>query len=168
MEIQFEITCQLEKKHYVEYFQYIWRKRMIWFWILVFTGSAGILLNLLTKETIAVIKYCVAIAYAIFLYFRPWMAAAKVMKDKQRFYETDAVSSVTKFGDVILDETKRQTSTVPYDKIAEIFISKNVIVLEDITKADLIMDKSNFTKGNFEEFLKFIQEKCPQAKVIIR
>lgn len=164
METQFEIHSRLEKKHYVEYFQCIWSKRIIVVMIFALLGVFLLALHFLT-DGYHLFTGIWGVAYAIWLYFRPWIVAGKTMKRETKFEETDVLLSVTKFGDLICDEAPNHTATAQYDKIENIFISKNVIVLRDIRKADFILDKNGFTKGTLEEFLPFIQEKCPQLKL---
>ena len=165
METQFEIDSRLEKKHYVEYYRYIWRKRIIW----VVVYAVSVLLALFMALAINETKWCiygiVLLLYGSWLYFRPWMVAAKQIKREMEFDGTQTVQSKTKFGDVIYDETRNQTATTYYDKIRKVYIGKYVILLEDARKSCYILDKNGFTSGNFEEFVPFIQEKCPQAKI---
>jgi hypothetical protein len=165
METQFEIHSHLEKKHYVDYYRCIWRRRLIWVIIYAVVGLLALLLRLADNEARWTMYGCALIVYAVWLYFRPWMRAAKTVKQECAFDGDDAVFSVTRFSDAVYDETKSQSVTVPYDKLAKIFITSNVIILEDVRKLDLIMDKHGFTKGSCEEFLTFIQEKCPQLKL---
>lgn len=170
METQFEIHSRLEKKHYVEYYRCIWRKRIIWVMIFGICGVVGLILNVMSwnfsdKEIRIIIQGCAVILYAVWLYFRPWMIAGKKVKQEAEFDGTETVESVTKFGDEILDEAINMKARTSYDKLKAIHISQNVIVLQDLCKIDLILDKNGFTKGTFEEFVPFIQEKCPQAKV---
>lgn len=165
MEIQFEIDSRLEKKHYVEYFRCIWHKRIIWVVIFALIGAAELLLNVQESALTTTILGCFLIADAIWIYFRPWYFAGKTIKRETKFEGTAVLTSVTKFGDVICDEAPNHLATTRYDMIEQIYFSKNVIVIRDIRKADFILDKNGFTKGSFEEFLPFIQEKCPQLKL---
>lgn len=165
METQFEIHSHLEKKHYVEYYRHILRKRMIWVIIYIVAGLLGMLLSMALNKTSWVIYGCVMLLYAVWLYFRPWMVAGKHLKDEIQFDGTESVESVTRFGDELQDETKSQSVRVSYDKIETIHIAKYVIILTDTRKMAFILDKNGFTKGTLADFLSFIQEKCPQLKL---
>lgn len=165
METKFEIHSHLEKKHYVEYYRFIWRTRILWVVIYAVAAFLGLLLSLINEETRWIIYGCAFLLYAVWLYFRPWMVAGKKARLEAKIDETETVESVTKFGDEILDEAKHLSARVSYDEIKAIHISKHVIVLQDIRKMDLILDKNGFTKGTLREFLPFIQEKCPQLKL---
>ena len=164
MDAQFEIHSHLEKKHYVEYYRYIWRKRIVAVVIFAVLGVVLLAVHLLADD-----YYLFAgiwgVAYAIWLYFRPWMEAAKHVKRETKFEGTETIESVTKFGDVLQDETKSQTVSVPYEKLEAIHVAKYVIILTDARKMAFILEKNGFVKGTLEEFLPFIQEKCPQLKL---
>ena len=164
METQFEIHSCLGKKHYVEYYRYIWRKRITAVVIFAVLGAALLAVHFLT-DNYHLFAGIWGIAYAIWLYFRPWMVAGKKVRIEAENDGTETVESVTKFGDEILDETKHLTARVYYNELKAIHISNHVIVLQDNRKMDLILDKNGFTKGTFEEFLPFIQEKCPQLNL---
>ena len=166
METQFEIHSRLEKKHYVEYYRYIWRKRIIWVVLCGGIGLVGLLLNLKNLSDIGtIIQGCALVAYAVWVYFRPWLVAGKVVKRESKFDGKEIVESVTKFGDEILDATSSMQAKVSYDKLKAFHIAEHVIVLQDIRRMDYILDKNGFTKGTLEDFMPFIQEKCPQLNL---
>ncbi len=165
METQFEIHSHLEKKHYVEYYRYIWRKRMILVVLCALVGALSLLANITNDDGGGLLRGILLMIYTVWLYFRPWMAAGKLVKRESQNDGTETVESVTKFGEEILDETKHLAARVSYDEIKAIHISESVIVLQDVRKVDLILDKNGFIKGTLEELLPFIQEKCPQLKL---
>ena len=165
MDTQFEIISRLEKKHFVEYYRYIWRKRMIWVTIYGVVALLFLILGLADTNTKWLIYAAVLLLYDIWLFFRPWMVAEKSVKPDTNFEGTETVESVTTFGDVIRDETPHHVAMTYYDKIEKLYIGKNVLVLGDTRKAMFILDKNGFTQGNLEEFLPFIQEKCPQLNL---
>ena len=168
METQFEIRTLLEKVHYVELFKYTARKRLWWVCINGILGGGWTIDGIISLSMVILACGLLNIGVALYNYLRPWTAARKVIKQDMRFESNEERCSVTKFSDVIYDESKHQTSITPFDKIEEILVSKHVIALLDVRKMAIILDKNGFIKGTFEEFLPFIQEKCPQAKVIIR
>lgn len=161
METQFEIQSRLEKKHYVEYFLLFNKKRFWTIALFLALGCYYLIKNLYAGKLIFL--WC--IGWATWIFLRPWLAAGKVFKRELQYEDAEYLRSVTKFGDEILDESKSMTTTTPYDRIESIYISSELIILRDTRKADNILNKNGFTKGTFEEFLPFIQEKCPQAKI---
>lgn len=165
MDTQFVVQSHLEKKHYVEFYRRVWKKRWIWISIYLAAGFWGLLLYWENQRTIWMIYGCLMILYAVWISFRPRQQARKTFKENLAFEGGEKLGSTTKFGDVIVDESVRQSVTVPYDKVEKIHITKELILLVDVRKAVLILDKNGFTKGTFEEFLPFIQEKCPQLNL---
>lgn len=165
METKFEIHSQLEKKHYVEFYRRIWKKRWIWISVYLVVGLLGLVLYWANQRILWMIYGCLMILYALWLFFRPWQQAKKAFKANLAFEGGEKLCSTTKFGDEIVDETVCASNAVPYDKIEKIHITKQLILLVDARKSFLILDKNGFTKGTLEEFLPFIQEKCPQLKL---
>ena len=165
METQFEIHSHLEKKHYVEYYRYILNKRILWVVIYILACLLSLVLFLVSNKLRWLLYGCFFAVYAVWIYFRPWLVAGKQVKRETKFEGTETLESVTKFGDVICDETKTQSVNISYDKLEAIRIAKHVIILTDVRKMAFILDKNGFVKGTFEEFLPFIQEKCPQLKL---
>lgn len=165
MEIQFEIHTRLEKKHYVDFYRCMWKKRMITVVISVILAMLLLGLGAFDNRGSNIVLGIWCVFYAVWLFFRPWMAASKSIKQDLKFAGTEDQESVTKFGAEICDETKHQMVTVPYDKLEKIHITDNVILLVDTRKMALILDRNGFTKGTLQEFLPFLQEKCPQLKL---
>ena len=165
METQFEIHSHLEKKHFVEYYRYIWRKRIVTVVIFAVLGVLLLGLHFLVDGVYQLFSGIWGIGYAIWLYFRPWMVAGKTVKRDAEFDGTKTVESVTKFGDEIWDATPSMEARVSYDKITAIHVSENVIVLSDTRKMTYILDKQGFVKGDLQTFLPFIREKCPQLNL---
>lgn len=165
METQFEIHTRLEKKHYVDFYCYMWRKRMITVVISAILAILLLGLGVFDTSVHSIVLGIWCAFYGVWLFFRPWMAASKSIKQDLNFAGTEGQESVTKFGAEIFDETKNQTATVPYDKLEKVHITDNVILLVDTRKMTFIMDRNGFTKGTLQEFLPFLQEKCPQLKL---
>ena len=164
MDAQFEIKTKLEKGQRVEYYRFIWRKRLWLIAALLMLGTIYLLVDVLENfPDWPCALFCVA--YSVFLYFRPWIAARKAMKLDNDFYGSEKSPSVTKFSDAVYDEDQNESTMIPYDKIKDIYFGKTIIVLTEIRRIAIIMDRDGFEKGNFEDFLPFIQQKCPQAKI---
>lgn len=165
METRFEVKTNMDVKHWVEYYRYIWRKRLWTVAILMTIGFIALILKYFLEDFSGGWYFLWFSVYAAWIYFRPWTAARKAMKLDRKFESTEEHNSVTRFSDALYDESKHETSMIPYDKIESICIGKVAIILVDVRKAAIIMDKNGFAEGNLEGFLTFIQEKCPQAKI---
>lgn len=57
---------------------------------------------------------------------------------------------------------------IDYSKIIKIYYLKYSYVLMFTTANGIILKYDSFTKGNFEDFKKFIKENCKNAKIIVK
>ena len=165
MEVQFEIRSCLEKKHYVQWYQYVLRKRFYWIALFALVGICYLTSGISTADWIYILVATYLFGYCIWNFYRPWILGKKKFKQEFAYYGEDGDQSVTTFADVLRDVTKDNDTTIPYDKIKEIHISKDLILLNDIRGVAILMDKNGFTKGDLPAFLAFIGEKCPQLKL---
>ena len=113
----------------------------------------------------------------------PRRTARRVIKNFKSMYKVDSVEATTRFGDKIVYTLQgAETCTYNYDAIQKVVSAKNSYVLyfkmkvavDSVTKGktDYVTRKSaisltrdGFTVGNFEEFKKFLAEKCPNVKI---
>ena len=113
----------------------------------------------------------------------PRRTARRVIKNFKSMYKVDSVEATTRFGDKIVYTLQgAETCTYNYDAIQKVVSAKNSYVLyfkmkvavDSVTKGktDYVTRKSaisltrdGFTQGNFEEFKKFLAEKCPNVKI---
>ena len=165
MEVQFEIRSCLEKKHFVQWYKYLLRKRIWWCGLAALLTVFYLAKGIASVDWIRIIFAAYCAGYCIWNYRRPWIFAKKAIKMDLEYYGTEKVPSVTTFGDVIRDVGKDNNTTMQYDKVKDIHISENLIALIDMKGHAFLMDKNGFTKGDFSAFLAFIGEKCPQLKL---
>jgi len=165
METQFEIISQLEMKHYVEFNQCIWRKRIVTVLIYGILGVISLVHWWNSFDDLILYWGVFSITQAILIYRAPWRDAKKQMRRSQKTEKLEHENSLTKFSDMIYDETDFRASKTPYHCIKEIYLCRNTIVLLDNSSYAVFADKNGFVKGTFDEFVPFIQEKCPQAKI---
>ena len=113
----------------------------------------------------------------------PRRTARRVIKNFKSMYKVDSVEATTQFGDKILYTLHgAETCTYSYDAIRKVISAKDSYILsfkmkvavDSVTqgKTDYVTKKSSisltrdgFTQGNFEEFKKFLAEKCPNVKI---
>ena len=165
MDVQFEVVSRLKEQHLVQWYKFVQRKRLLWVVLFGALGVLSLVVGLRNQGYARMAYSVVCVAYSIWLYRRPWTMAKKVMKQDLEFYGTDDVENIVSFGDVIQDATKDRVNTVPYDKIQEMHVLEDLIVLKDVRNAYFIMEKNGFTKGDFQSFQIFIKEKCPQLNL---
>ena len=163
METYFEVKTVIQKEFVVAFFQRYLRYRI---WILAGYAVilAGWILECILGNFFVFWTSLVLLAVGVWIYYLPWFHANRMMKQEEKFRDGVApVFSVT-FAEKIQSTTTEGSYAIPYDKVVGIYNIRFGIVLMDARKRMLMLDKDGFTKGNFEEFLPFIREKCPQAK----
>ena len=113
----------------------------------------------------------------------PRRTARRVIKNFKNMYKVDAVEATTRFGDKIVYTLQgAETCEYDYSAIKKVISAKGSYILsfkmkvpvESMTqgKTDYVTKKSTisltrdgFTKGSFEDFKKFLAEKCPDVKI---
>lgn len=177
METQFEVVTFLDEQKLTEFYRYTSRKRLVGVWICVAFGIAFLIWGIIrlylnmfifTAASMAPLAGAVLeFTMAIRNYRLPWRVAKKEIKKDRQFSGKEQPFSLTKFSDQIYDEDTNRTNIVPYDKVKQIHISANLVAMIDIRDFGIVIDKNGFRKGTYEDFLKFIQAKCPQAKITV-
>ena len=165
MEVQFELTYQLEMKHYVQWYKHVLRNRLYWMGMFIFVGVCNLALGIPSGDWLQILIALFCAMYAVWMYRRPWIVAKRAVKRDLEYYDGENVLSTTTFGDVICDITKDSNMTMHYDKVKDICFSEDLIALTDLKGVSFLMDKNSFTKGDFQSFQVFIREKCPQLKM---
>ena len=88
MEVQFEVVSCLEKKHYVQWYQHILRRRILWVILFSFVGFVSLLLGIKNADYGDLIYAGVCAVYVIWNYRRPWILAKKHLKRDVEYYGT--------------------------------------------------------------------------------
>lgn len=113
----------------------------------------------------------------------PRRTARRVIKNFKSMYKVDSVEATTQFGDRIV-YTLRGSETCEYDysalkrvisaKGSYILTFRMKVPVASVTrgKTDYVTRKSaisltrdGFTRGSFEDFKRFLAEKCPNVKI---
>ena len=113
----------------------------------------------------------------------PRRTARRVIKNFKSMYKVDSVEATTQFGDKIVYTLQgAETCEYDYSAIKKVISAKGSYILSfkmkvpvaSVTqgKTDYVTKKSSisltrdgFTQGDFEEFKKFLAEKCPDVKI---
>ena len=162
-DVKFEIRGNLTKAHYVDLYKHVIRHRIFMSVFMAMVGVVALVDGIWERNTAWLIVAVLDFAYAVFVFARPWLLAAKAIKKHQ-----EKGPGVTAFSHVIQDTENGSVMVWPYARVKELYITQRLIALFDGEGFLLIMDRNSFTVGSFEDFLPFIQEKCPQAKRIIQ
>ena len=113
----------------------------------------------------------------------PRRTAKRVIKDFKRIYQVESVECTTQVGDSILYTLQgSEPCEYEFDCITKVISAKNCYllcfkkrVLADVDnrgrehyvtkKGNLILNRDNFTKGDFEGFKAHLRSKCPGVKI---
>ena len=165
METQFEVKTTFREEHLAAFISKHLRLRKPMLVVYAILIIGWFLEGTLYRSTFMLGLCAIMVAMAIWLYRRPKTLAKKMIEQEQKFLDTEEVTATVLFGDVIRSTRSRCTNEIPYDKVTKIYHTKYGMVLLDVRNRFVLLDKDGFTKGTFEKFVPFIQEKCPQAKI---
>lgn len=165
MEVQFEVRSCLEERHFVQYYKRVTRNRFWWCGLAALIAVFYLAQGIADADWINFLIAAYGFGFCIWYYRRPWTLAKQIRKRDKECYGNEDVPSVTTFGNEIRDVSGDMDAIMRYDKVVTIYVSKDIIVIEDTKKANIIIDKNGFVKGDFQSFMEFLKEKCPQAKL---
>ena len=168
MEPQFELQYELKKEHYVQLYKYLTRKRFVSFGVIGGLGLLFLAWGLWTMSIIPIVGGLLELGIAVNVLLRPCLIAKKSVARAKKYDGSQVLLGRTVFADAVMDISPKQTVTISYDRFKTLLVSGKLLALIDVKNDSLMMDVDGFTKGNFFEFLTFIQEKCPQIELIYR
>ena len=98
--------------------------------------------------------------------FVPQWYSWQTMKNTKKQNDGVIPEAVITFGDTIELREGMVNITVEYRKIVRTVRLKHCYLLMIGKRNGVMIDPNGFTKGSFEEFKKFLREKCPDLKVV--
>ena len=106
------------------------------------------------------------IGYLIWLVVDPYLRARRSIKETKAFYD----GQYPEYRITLTDETiecRRQESyfSLSYQKIDKVYCWRHSVVLQAGKSSRVVLSKTGFTKGTFEEFKQFLREKRPDLKI---
>ncbi|KYM45067.1 YcxB family protein [Fusobacterium necrophorum] len=85
-----------------------------------------------------------------------------------KLHNEEKQECIVQFGENISMKEGNFSLGIEYSQINKIYYLKHSFVLMFTRHNGIIVSPTHFTKGDFEHFQEFIQEKCPKAKRIIK
>jgi hypothetical protein len=74
--------------------------------------------------------------------------------------------NIVRFSDTIQGlSSNKSESTHQYAQITKIYETKDLIILSLGWLVGIPLKKDGFTLGNYQEFIKFLQKKCPGVRI---
>ena len=128
-------------------------------WYLLFCWFWGVF------DLFSVVVVVVLIALMVIMPKRLVKNASTSYEKLLAYYDDVMPVHRIQFGDKIIIETPDCTSTIEYRKIEKILSLKHGYVICDKKPSFFILSRDGFTKGTFEEFKRFLREKCPEVTI---
>ena len=89
-------------------------------------------------------------------------------KTAKSIHNEQSYPTLVQFGNNIFMQEGKFSMELDYSKIVKIYYLKYSYVLMFTNSNGIMVKYDSFTKGNFEDFKKFIKENCKKAKIIVK
>ncbi|WP_338970215.1 YcxB family protein [Fusobacterium vincentii] len=159
MDNEFENKYYADDKMGKEYVNKILAKNargIILLYILIF-------LSILINWMIA----CIVILLLLNFYNQKYLFRL-LKKTAKSIHNEQSYPTLVQFGNNIFMQEGKFSMELDYSKIVKIYYLKYSYVLMFTNSNGIMVKYDSFTKGNFEDFKKFIKENCKKAKIIVK
>ena len=165
METIFENSYNFTRELFIELFKDLYKVYRV---ILILVGIAFVVFGILSINgyyLLTVILFVFA-AYFIYLSFGVyWVPANRVYKKTlAQVSENENIFTIQFSTNEIINKDESH----PYDRIKRVHETKDMIVLITYNHGHIPVKKDSFTLGTYEDFKKFIEEKCVNAKIVYK
>ncbi len=171
MEIQYENKITLTKDVFYESVKVAYDKpfniiAIIWAVVLAFIALLEFIIGNYIYFSILIMLVIFVLFYKNILYK---IYSNNHFKQKTLLNGGDLMQETISFAEKIhITSSNKSESFFDYSQITRIYETKHLVILRISRTLDVILDKSNFTIGDIENFEKFIPLKCPSARFIHR
>ena len=159
MDNEFENKYYADDKMGKEYVNKILAKNargIILLYILIF-------LSILINWMIA----CIVILLLLNFYNQKYLFRL-LKKTAKSIHNEQSYPTLVQFGNNIFMQEGKFSMELDYSKIVKIYYLKYSYVLMFTNSNGIMVKYDSFTKGNLEDFKKFIKENCKKAKIIVK
>lgn len=159
MDNEFENKYYADDKMGKEYVNKILAKNargIILLYILIF-------LSILINWMIA----CIVILLLLNFYNQKYLFRL-LKKTAKSIHNEQSYPTLVQFRNNIFMQEGKFSMELDYSKIVKIYYLKYSYVLMFTNSNGIMVKYDSFTKGNFEDFKKFIKENCKKAKIIVK
>ena len=164
MDFYFENTGKSDLRAWTEMRYRIGMKRT-WIWIGIYTVLGTVCLYNRMRWNISFLSPLLLYAYAIYLLVMPYYRISKGLKKQAEFYGGELPVNTARFGEMIQMGNTRESMSWEYAHLVAVYSWKYSYALRFSNDLVLILDRSNFTKGTFEEFKEFLRQKRPDLEI---
>lgn len=166
MDIQFENNYTYNRKLVLEYHYKVAGKRMLIYSIISLVAALAYgIIGLVTDR----VTWYVTVAFVVFAVYSAWYPYYFTLKkEKERDSRNGGVVPVSRvlFGEEIDCSEGDVEFTAEYSDISKVIVLKYGIFITTKGRRGIALDWEGFLKGDAEDFLPFLQEKCPHATFV--
>ena len=170
MDNEFENKYYADDKMGKEYVNKILAKNargiiLLYILIFLFIVKNGILRG----DSSTIFRLIVCAIFLLFLNFLSQKYLFRLLKKTAKSIHNDqSYPTLVQFGNNIFMQEGKFSMELDYSKIVKIYYLKYSYVLMFTNSNGIMVKYDSFTKGNFEDFKKFIKENCKKAKIIVK
>ena len=164
MESYFENTGKPDVRAWAE-MQYRIGMKRTWIWISIYTVLGTVCLYNHIRGNGSFFSPLILYAYAVYLLVMPYYRTSKGLKKQAEFYGGELPENTARFGEIIQIGNAMESKSWEYAHLVGVYSWKYSYGLRFADDMVLVMDRSNFTKGTFEEFKEFLRQKRPDLEI---
>ena len=95
----------------------------------------------------------------------PYRSAKKAYKNMLKYYDGNIPETVVRFGDTITFTQGNGVNPVPYNKLKQVSILKDCLLLYNEIGGAYMLANDGFTKGSMQEMFVLLKKQCPEIKL---
>lgn len=163
----FENRYYTTQEIYKEYVRKVLCRRIFRLGGIFFVIGAVAMILSLQEYTVNAAMVGTALFVIVFtMLLGPKLMLKQLMDVKKRLHNGESPETIISFGDDIKINEGKQSLSIEYSQITNIYRMKTCSVLMFTKQNGVIYLEDKFTKGNAKEFEEFILEKCSQVERI--
>ena len=164
METYFENVGRADMRAIVE-MRYRLNAKRIWIWVGIYLLMGAYFLRQYVLGDSYLIMPLLCVLAAVYMATMPYLNVRRGFKKEVAFYNGTLPESTVKIGDKIEICDVDSSRTWEYHHLTEVHSFKYSYCLRFADRTVLLFNRSDFTKGTFEEFKQFLRTKRPDLKI---
>lgn len=161
----FVATFTLSQEIYEELFQKLVPRNQVFAILFTVFSLLFAVFTVFSPDPLCIIMFLVCVTLAISFFTASKRLAKNKIRLMKQHYDGFLPLATICFGERILCKDQDHTSYYDYAKIKNVYSLKHSYALLFETKEAVFLSRNDFTKGTFEEFKAFLQEKRPDLNI---
>ena len=141
------------------------KKQILWTAVMIVLGVLFAFIGIILNKTAYLLGAVAYAAMAVWYLLWPYRAGRKAYKNMLKYYDGTIPEVVVRFGETITFTQRDSVTTIPYNKLKQVSILKDGVMLHNELGGGYVVANGGFTKGSKQEMLALLREKCPNAKL---